>query len=632
MAICKKCGAELEENNKFCLKCGEPVEVLSDSQSEILADITAETPEAAGTQEASLPIGTDFAESVTQQGAEQPEAELQGMETQQAKKLPKNAKKAGIIAAAVVAFLLICGFTAKTYFVRDLKILFMGQNKYMQTVESGTANLITDQTVQALDSAMQQTSLKGNNTASDLQMTVHTDLDNSFSSQFNKQNGGEEALKKFIDYYNTITIKGSGNVNNQQMQANLSFADKTNTLFTLNMFMDKDGKYIYQLPELSKIYFIMDSTAGKANPVIAAEKFKYDSVKLKASLRALAQVYVDAVPSGKMSVEKNQSITVDGVAVSNAQKISVTFNEKQVTDILTKMAETAKKDDYLYTLVSENSTEKMDKAEYEKEVDSFIAQLSGASLPKELTVSAYVMADDTQVARSYEITQAGAAGKSALNLVFTKKENQNQIAADIMKDGKEYGTAKILFSSSTSGTMQFSVKDPEQKSDVGLKIDFSDLKKVKVMNRDTMLGKFTVSISDPNGTINNMITANLGAESTWAKDLSKSTMTIVNTMENDKLNSNIAMDLKGLAKIQVNCVSTAKTSGAITMPSIKEGDAIELSPTKDEEAQAKLQKQYTKDTLTYLSALLDKDKNLADLMQTVGVSKEMISYYQQQME
>ena len=651
MAFCRKCGTPLSDGVNFCPKCGIPVNQASDSAVAEAAEQIA--PQENLPQAADFPLdeaprwtpepveaapeqqSPEFAQSVPPQQYVQPESTPQWQLDQQTPpavpvKKKSKAKKAIIIAACAVLVLGIGGFIGKTYYARDLLKLFMGQNKYAQSLEEATAYGLTDKTVQTLDTVVQSLPTQGNNQAADFETTLHIDLDSKFSNQLTQQMGGNDtALKNLLAYVNALSFKGSSNVNNQEMQSTVQIAHNSTKLLSCNLFVDKSGKQYYQLPELSKTYL---TASNSVNPFSFA--VKYDSAKLNASLRAIAKVYVDAVPNAKTAVLENQSLTVEGVTV-NAEKISTTFTTEQCMQMLKKMLETIKNDDYLYTVVSDNynslakDSAKMDKAQYQKALDKAITELETTTTPSSgtLTVSAYVMPDGTQVAHSYEVSgMKGDVSKASLNLIFTKKNGLDQIAANVLADGKEYVTAAVLYNSSNSGTMRFSVKYPDQNMNIGLKVDFSGLSKTKFANRDIELGTFKFSISDPDDYLSNSLTRNAGAQSDLLKDVLKSTYAYTNSLDNNKLTSKVTLDITGIAKIAANTVTTPKSSSAISIPSVDKSNSIEVgSASVESESQQNLQAAYSSDAIKYFSTLLDKDTELAALFKSFGIDKNNLN-------
>jgi len=605
----------MEDGQTICSQCGEPIENLSENQPAVAdskegfengTPVQAQEEENTGAQHAQ--------EAFPQRG--QPSA---------------KSKKIVIIAACCAVLLIICGFAAKTYFARDLKMMMMGNGKYMQALEKTCTEVITDRAVGSYDMVMNQLPTKNNATAKEFKGSMHIDLDNSFKEQIKQQLGGQdEILNKTLDYINSISMEGSSNINNQQMQGNVSFNDKSGKLVSVNMFMDKDGKYLVQLPEISKIYLNM-ADMQTDNPALAISKVDYDSNKLKASLRALTQPYVEAVQNGKITVQKNQSLKVQDVTINNAAKISVTLSAGQLNQIMKKTLEVLKKDDYLCTYLSENynafsQNEKIDKEKFKTMIDDYAEQLGSDTDEKAaLTVSAYVLADDTQVARSYEISEAGA--KVTLNLAFQKK----QFAANVLVGETEYFSAKLLYNTADSGVMQVLIKDQGKAKEAGLKIDFANAKMAKFANRDILLGTFTLSLYDPNGTVQDAIQSSLGRNE-WAKDLSKSTIKLENSIKNDQQLSDCTFDLKGLAAIKMSTQSKPKTSSAITMPAVKENEVLKMASSGAGKGQYELQKKYASDFMDYLSEQLGKDKELADLLQQIGINKTMVDFYRAQLK
>lgn len=629
MATCEKCGAAMEDGQTICPQCGEPVAQPKDQSAAADSEATLESTPLTPAENA---VEEHPEEEHAAEAGEHPAEEHPADSHLQPERKPlQKSKKIGIIVACCAVFLLLCGFAAKTYFARDLKMLVMGNSKYMQSMERSTAEALTGQTVGAVDMVMQQLPTKNNNMAEEGKVSLHVDLDNAFKEMVKPQLGGrEEVLDKTLDYINSISMEAGSNINNQQMQSNTVVKDKSGKLFSVNMFIDKDGKYLMQMPEISKTYFVMENK-GVRNPVMAASNLSYDHDKLNASLRALTQPYVEAVQNGKVTVQKNQSLKVGDVSVNNAAKVSVTFTEEQLNQVMKKTLETMKKDDYLCTYLSENynlfsTAEKMDKQKFQQMLDEYSKQFDSDTSKGTLTVSAYVLADDTQVARSYEFNDS-VSTKGAVNFIFQQK----QFAANVIVNDKEYFSAKLLFHTADSGVMQVSVKDPDTSADMGLKIDFSDVKKAKFANKDTLLGKFNISLSDPKGTLQNAFLPSVG-QNPWAKDLLKSTLKLECSMQGDTFHSNCTLDIKGIATVKLTGETKQKTSSAITIPSVKEDEALKLDAAGAGAQQYELQKKYSGEVMTYLSAQLGKDKELADLLQEFGINKTIIDYYRAQLQ
>ncbi len=640
MKICQKCGAQVEDGIDICPECGTPLELQS-TEPAAQEDTMNSQPTAEEYPLNEAPKWTseqiqqpESTQTISAEGTSVPQWTLDQQQTPAVpvKKSGKG-KKIIIIAACAVLVLGISGFIGKTFFARDLMKLFMGQNKYAQSLEESTAYALTDKTMQTLDSVMQSIPVQKDNQAADFEGSLHVDLDSKFSSQLAQQMGGNDAvLKNLLAYINALSFKGNTNVNNQAMQSTFQITHQSNKLLSCNMFMDKTGKYYYQLPDISKTYLTAENSQNPYNLAV-----KYDSAKLNSSLRALAKVYVDAVPNAKTSVQDGQSLSIEGLTVT-AEKISIAFTPEQCKQILTKMLQTIKNDDYLYTVISDNysalskGAEKMDKTQYQNGLDGAIRELNSrddSSSDGVLTVSSYVMPDGTQVAHSYEISgMKGDISKGSLNFIFTQKNGLSQIALNVLGDGKEYVTGTLLYNTANSGTMQISVKDPSQNMNVGLKVEFSDITKTKFANKDISTGTYKFSISDPDNFLGKAITESAGAQNDLIKDITKSTFTLKSKVENNKLTSTVTANITGIVTVTFNSASASKASSAVTLPAVNEKEAIVIdSAGSPKEGQEKLMVSYTADAMKYLSSLMDKDTELAALLKMFGLDKNTLDTY-----
>lgn len=639
---CKKCGSPINGGASFCPVCGEPVE------STVNAD-TADT--VASSADTAASSADTAADSVSEERSGQNSYIQQAFEQEQIQQNNpgKKHKKPIIIASCIAVFLILCVFTAKTYFARDLTQFFMGENKYMQSAEGKITSSLIDRNITVLDSATHTISSKVSDHSLSSKSTFSVALSDKINNQIKQESGdsGLNSLNKVLDFINTLSITSDSNYNGGKSQSNISILHNTNKLFSVNYFSGEDENQIFQIPEISKTYLVYDASAV-TNPF----NVKYDSNKLKASLSALTQVYIDKISEGKTSVQKDQSLTVDGISV-NAEKLSVTLNEKQITEILKKTIQTAKSDEYLYTFISENYAEfsknlskykdssdssipeKLEKSDYQKSCDELISDLGSDGAPFSLTISAYIMPNNTQVARTYEITRTGTSGDSAnkfnlknttgqspkkivFNVAFPKKDGLEQFGANMKMDGYEFFSASLLHSSSSNGTVKILFKAPDTGTGGGLKLDFSNLNKVKFAGNDAYTGTFKMSFLDSDGKFGDTTASDSNTTSTVISNLLKSKFTVTSSVTGEKLSINVAADVNDTVSVKFNSVLTSsKSSGTITVPSIDDSKSIFLSNKGTDSNylnQSALKQQYQSDIMAYLFTLPSKDSDIADLI------------------
>ena len=536
-----------------------------------------------------------------------------------------SGKKIAIFAACLIILLGGCAVVAKMFFARDLLQMCMGQANYMKSIEQGTVTSLTDTTVDDLNMVLQLIPTSGGDRAFDYEAACKINFDDAFRKKYG---GDTETVNKFIDFLNELKYKGSYNINNNQAQMDFYLTHKSNNLISVNMFGDKSGKSIIQVPEISKKYLVTKSNSNiesisSSNPF---QSLKFDPDKLKTSLHSIMQPYVDAVSSAKVTVLNDQTVLVGGVTVK-AQKISATFTDEQVDQIAKKMLEIAKNDEYFYTFVSDNcnmfgvSTKggKPSKAQYQSMVDSAIAEVLDTKNEKpsdSFTVSAYVDRDNSQVARTYEIQSA--EGKSSFSFINSNQYGKKQVAFSLMVDNKSMLSATIVYSNSDSGTVQILLADNNSTSGgTSLSLEFSGVKKGKFMGHDILLGTYKLSLSQLENVAGNDLVKQYSDSANW----SKANISLTYALNNNKMDITMQMEIPKSFSATMNFSITPKTSSPIKFPEINDSNSI------DETKNSAKMEQYSKDALKYLTTLRDKDKDLAGLLDMIGINQKTLNQF-----
>jgi len=607
----------------FCTKCGGPVEDDQTVCENCRAQQEQSVNEAASAEEIKLaPIP-----ELNEQSQHQPD--LTETVLSPAEK-PNNKKTIKIVAIVACALVVLTGlfFIGKTFFGRDITQLVMGKSRYAQNIEQATTQSFSKQVAKSIDQSIALAKTTKQNKAIEMDITNKLAIDEASYTEMNLGSEGTAAVKQAVQYFNTLSFKTNVNSNAGNVQSILSLSDKAGAVLTASTLMSKDGKAYIQLPEISKKYLLASSEASYQALLDAIGNAKYDSNKMNASLNKIMAPYSAAVGKAAVTTQADQTLTVDGVVVQG-QKLTSTLTAAQTVAMEKAVIEAAKSDEYLYTVISENYTtivaelnktyssgieqEKITKESYAQYFDDQLADLAADKDPDTFSVSSFISRDGTLLAHCYAITDSD--GTNNINILFPK----NSIAVSMTGAEKDSFTFSNITTGQGAGKMQIKIKSIDEPANVGATIDYSGSKTVKFMGADQLVGKYKISLYDPD----NSLVKSFDSEAAIFQKLGSSTLTIQSTLDGtDKLTTTMDLSLPGLATYGMIAKSTGKTSQAITIPT-DAGQIIDLNSSNA----AVDEKKYIVDSLTYASSLLDSHSELAAALKNFGVTKEVISMY-----
>lgn len=611
MGFCTKCGGPVEDGQTVCENCR-----VQQEQS---------VSEAASAEEIKLAPITELDE----QGQHQPDL-TETIPFSEEK--PNNKKTVKIIAIVACALVVLIGlfFIGKTFFGRDIMQLVIGKSRYAQNIEQAATQSASKQLVKSIDQSVALTKTTKQNKAVEMEITNKLAIEDACYTEMNLGSEGTAAVKQAMQYFNSLTFKTNVNTNSSNLQSLFTMSDKAGVVLSVGTTVSKEGKAYIQLPEISKKYLLASSAASYQSLLDAISNVKYDSNKLNASLNKIMAAYSDAVGKAAITTQDDQTLTVDGVIVQG-QKLTSTLNAEQTTAMEKAVLEAAKSDEYLYTVISENypaivaelnktysagiEQEKITKESYAKYFDDQLADLAANKDQDTFSASSYISRDGTVLAHCYEIMDKN--GTNNINILFPK----NSIAVSMTGAEKDSFIFSNITTGQGAGKMQIKIKSLEDPANVGATIDYSGCKTVKFMGADQLVGKFKISLYDPD----NSLVKSFNSESEIFKKLGSSTLTIENSLTGtDKLTTTVGLSLPGLATYSMNAKSTGKTSQTIAIPS-DAGQIIDLNSGNA----AVDEKKYLVDSLTYASGLMDSHSDLAAALKNFGVTKEIISMYLQ---
>jgi hypothetical protein len=499
--------------------------------------------------------------------------------------------------------------------------LVIGKSRYAQNLEQAAAQAVTTQLVKSVDNTVLLSKTTKQDKTAEIEVATKLSVEDAYYKEMNFGSEQTAAAKQVVDYLNSLSFKNSLRTNAGNMQSLLTLSDKAGAFLNVNMVMSADGKNYLQLPDISKKYFSAENTNPAQSIFNAVNNLKYDSTKLNASLSKILSAYSDAVGKAAVTAENDQTLTVDGVVVQG-QKLTTSLNAEQTAAMVKSVIETAKKDEYLFTVISENypafisvlnqaegeSAEpgKLTRENYNSFFDGLASQIL-ADRPA-LSVSTYIARNGTLLARSYVIAEK--AGTTQVQLLFPK----NRFVVSVTTSEKSGMVYAHTTTGLGAGNIQIKVKSSEQPENMGITIDYSGFQVGSV------LSKCKISLYHPDDTL----AKSFPTESQVFKKLGSSTMTMESALDSTgKLTASYDLSLPGLATLKINMKMAPKTGKeAIAIPT----DAGQIIDMSNPDAQQE-QKQYITDSLKYVSGLMDTHNDLAAVLKNFGITKEMISMY-----
>jgi hypothetical protein len=561
-----------------------------------------------------------------------------------------------IVCICIVVALGGIGLVMKAFFARDLLQTVYGGEKYAKMSAKTAAKVVGDSTLSYLNGLSKTTAAQKTNQAYVQQQKVNMSLDNNFKSYLNNVgNTDTSVLDKLTNYANSLTLQTTYNYNNKLTQMGFALSDGNGKLLSATGYLDNNHNGYYQLPEISNTYFMTKDIALDPNTGSTLRNFSFDQKQMSESIAKLTQIWDDAINAGQTSIENDSELTVEGVSV-NAEKVTVTLSGDQLANLTENLIGAIRDDEYLYTFLNENEQSLLGSGQttlfsylsevYNLPVDSslsgldknaykdFLNQLedSAKNIPdsvQDISFSLYVTPQNTSVGQSCEISlKNNDSGQSKVSLNYAT-DNSGKVSSKALSlsvDGDDYFYATQKADSAQSGDIVLAVQDPSSKQSVGLKIAYSDFKKDQFRGMPVYLGKYTVSLQDPNNTVKNYLLDNVYDSDTQGliKNLTDSSVTVTNSLAGEKLSTSVDLNLSGLGELKVSQDTTETSSGKITMPDVQTNQAISISQDGMGNNDYDLLTQYEKSSLTYLSKLMKSHSDLSDILSQTGLTQDDI--------
>ncbi|WP_283607400.1 hypothetical protein [Faecalispora anaeroviscerum] len=548
--------------------------------------------------------------------------------------MPKQRKPVMIAVIAVLVLLVGTFAVGKLFFNRDFTQLLMGKTKYAQNIELATAKSSADQIVAGMDKSVKllQTYTKPKTLDSTVQLNVK--MEDQFLKGMGLPEEQTSAVQQTIKYLNTLKMSAKTLINEKGTQSTVTITDPSALKLTVSSLSYVDGKTYVHIPELLEQYLLPgEDSLSQLNPSSLAN-MKYDSAKMKTSLDKLAEVYANALSTAQVKAENDQSITIDGVTVQG-QKLTASLTEAQTAEMFKAIAKAAKEDEYLYSFVADNyslfsslsgsdksaAKEALTKEKYGEMIDEIFPTNNLETDTSAFSAVSYVEQSGALLAHSYEYKD----GSDALQLIYLITEQK--YAVELLSN-QESG---FLFSNTKTGEetgkIQLNIKSESEPKNIGVNVDYSGAKLVPFLDSETLVGKYVLSLNDPDHEIQKqMKNENLPQE---FDQIDQSSITIESAVDGSQVNSTILYSIPKLLSASI----TEKISGTVgdtTLPAQPQANqVIDLSQDVSGEATNELGIQ----TIQFLSETMKKDSELTAVLAGFGITKEqvemMAAYYAQ---
>lgn len=632
--FCPNCGNEIRDDSKFCDNCGTKLEEESFPQIGVSAgsDLSAEAPvAAAGAIQVLIPP-----------------------------KKRSGRRMIAMICACIVVLLGAGGIIVKSCYARDFLQLVYGNDKYTKTVGKAANQYFGKGMITVMDDFSAAAAEQKKDHAVEQKTSFHVSLDDKVGQMVGSSVDSKDTVNQITDYINSLSFQSNTNYHGGLTQIGMGISDRSGNLLSAKGFIDKNNDGYYQLPDISKTYFRSDQETAFTTPGTIAGKFNYDEKQFSASLNRLTEICNRAIDESDTSVEKNEELSVQDVTV-NAEKVTMTLSGRQLADLSENLIDAMSSDDSMYAFVSQNynrilesspgilkigmsamgmnsfDSTQMDKLKLDRDnYREFWSSLksSAKNIPdkvKELSFSSYMNPKNEMVGGTCEILlKDDAAGPEKICLNYVTKEGGQspEKALNVTSDGDEYFYVTQESDSKQGGELTLMAKDPKSDQRAGVKVEYSDCKKDKFMGMPVFLGTYTISLEDPQ---NVMEDGTLGGvydptEKELLQDITHSTISVTNSLDGKKMNTSLAVNLKGLGALKINQNTAEAASEPIAVPDVPDSDSIHFTENGIGVGEDELTSAYGKSLLEYLSKLVRSHSDLSDILSLMNISQDEIDY------
>lgn len=532
-------------------------------------------------------------------------APMGGPASQAPKKPNKKKLLIGII-AGIAALLVLLVVLGKTVFARDFAMLFMGREKYAQTMSEQVADALADGVVDALEryTAALPT---GEEEAADMELSTKITLEDSFFEAAGVGAAEQKLIEQMLGYINTLQITMGTDYDGGNSAIDLTISDADGALLGMELITGADGEQYIKLPGVDERY--LKSQIKTAEAAQAALRLTFDSDKLRASLKSVFGAFVGEMKDrGTLTTLDGQELTANGETVSG-KRISIELDNEELAACFKAALQAANEDGYLKEFFLTNGkAQGLSEGDYTAMLEELEGKLGAEALPKYCIISSLVSGSGKQVGHSY-IFNAGS-GEAELALVNAAK-GVTQVA--LSQDGNELMGLHLEVANSEKGEIAFTLRDQGGEA-VTLRLAYEGCQKVTVAGKERQVGTYAFSISDPEGML---AKSAYGSQAAILEALGDMTLTTETKQNGDSLDTRFQLSLPGLMEMEFSGAVTPKDKGTVTLPGAE--DCLDMADMNGSAGQ-----EYSLALIQYLSGTMGSHEDLSALLGQFGLSKEML--------
>lgn len=613
---CPKCNSEMDDNCEVCPYCGAIV------------------------------VGFPTAQLTP---ADQPQGPAHYSSEPYYGEIKKSHKKAIAIVCACLVLLVGAGyFVIKSFFTRDFLQTIYGKENYAKGLEKQTVQTIGTGTATTFGDISEVAQHEKSDHAYQEDSSINLTLDDTILNSINANAQQSKVYNQILSYINSLKFRTNFNRSGAVSKYDVSVSDNDGSLLSASCFMDEKNEGYLQLPDISKTYFSLNS---KMLPSSYMSSYAYDKQKITASMNHLSEVFTKSLDQGTTTIGSESQLKVQNLSCSG-EKVTVSLNGSQTSELLGNLVNAVGSDDYFYSLFSANSeglsktnlnksgfmnlstnqsSSNMTKKEFQDSLNNWYKEQKD-SIKKEinkLSFVSYVTAQNQVVGQSVEIA---STKHHTVTLNFVTKENGKAVskAANVLSDGKQVFEAVLDAKSEQEGKITLLFTDETSSKAFGFDVSYQNMKKDKFMGNPTLTGNFTITVDDSKGVLKNMITSQTDAnQKQLLLSLLSSSAKVDSSISGTEYKTDVDLNLNGIGRLQVNSTRIQKTVEKAEMPSVPAGSCIRADGSTPTAAEKKLQEDYQRSAVTYVQNAIQKHKDLASIVSMFGISPNMLQQFAQ---
>ena len=532
-----------------------------------------------------------------------------------------------------------CGFVRRcNFFARDFLQTIYGSDRYTKMVAASVACSAGDQATALLDSLSEGEKVQEKGYSYENELKFNLSVDKNLQNFLDKSSPNQGFSKQLIGYLNTLTMKDVCNRNNGTTNIGLSLSDADGKLLSGNYYLTNSQRMVLQLPDISSTYFYSSDKTPDLQPEAGLSSFSYDKKQFSASVSKLSELCQKAFEEGETSVDKNEEISVEDIS-QKADKFTITLDGSQLSELCENLASDVRDDDYFYTFLSSNykdlvnhygmlfmhtQSASFNKNDYRAGLNNIresARNLKGAI--KEVSFSSYISPKNEVLGQSCEISLKNS-GTNKIRIDFVTKGNSK--ALSYSADDQEYFYYVNSAKTEQDGEIELMAK-PSENQRLGLNVTYSGYRQDKFLGVPVLLGKYDISLEDPDGYLKNSLKSSNNSEDIQQiiDGLSSPSLSIENKLNNGKLISTADLSLPGAAEIRFDSTSQEKPSEKISVPEISETKSINVTNGNSNSDQSELYRNYQKSFLKFLLSAMKSHSDLSRLFQAGGITQDTLN-------